>query len=142
MAFVPSCWALAIIDVLFFVVVPLVGALAFVQYFKRHVSGEGKGAWRACGAAWMACFWLSMLLMALVYLGVKDVLTMERLGFVEAYRAALPEIEEGSSAGNIVRFFYLNYCFLHPFFFTLVDVLFLGWFFWPGFAMRKQGIKL
>ena len=43
---------------------------------------------------------------------------------------------------KIVRFFCRNYGYIHPFLFTIIDMLLLGWFFWPGFKMKKQGIKL
>jgi hypothetical protein len=43
---------------------------------------------------------------------------------------------------KVVRFFCRNYGYIHPFFFTIIDMLLLGWFFWPGFKMKKQGIKL
>lgn len=42
---------------------------------------------------------------------------------------------------KVVRFFYRHYGYIHPFFFTLIDMIFLGCFFWPGFRMKKQGIK-
>lgn len=43
---------------------------------------------------------------------------------------------------RVVRFFCQKYGYIHPFFFAVVDLLLLGWFFWPGFKMKKQGIKL
>ena len=172
-AFLPTSWGLVITDVMFFVVFPLMILFGLVLYFKKHVKQDSKGAWRACGAAWVKCFWCAMILMIIAYFGAKDVLTTNISGmisFEEQYCASLPGYTRMAKSSDneksiaecirnqlvptrskeiqhrpefkIVRFFCRNYGYIHPFFFTIIDMLLLGWFFWPGFKMKKQGIKL
>lgn len=43
---------------------------------------------------------------------------------------------------KVVRFFFRGFGYIHPFLFTVFDMIFFGWFFWPGFKMRKQGTKI
>lgn len=92
------------------------------------------------------------------------------VSFEEQYRASLPGYSKAGKASDyekaiaerirnqsaptkskdirrrpefkVVRFFCRHYGYIHPFFFTIIDMLLLGWFFWPGFKMKKQGIKL
>lgn len=169
-AFLPTTWGLALTDFLFFVLWPLIVVLGLVGLFKKFFLSGGKGAWRMCGAAWAKCFWISMLCVALAYLGARDVLTTNVSGvvsFAEKYRASLPGYEKGAADEKavaeklrnpnakatkksykdapeyrIVHFFCQRYGYIHPFFFAVIDMLILGWFFWPGFKMKKQGIKL
>ena len=173
-AFLPTTWGLALTDFVLFVVWPLVVVLALVGLFKKFfLSGDksdGKGAWRACGAAWAKCFWISMLCVVVAYFVARDVLTTNVSGvvsFAEKYRASLPGYEKGARGEEaivekirnpnaksakrdyrnapeyrVVHFFCQRYGYIHPFFFAVIDLLVLGWFFWPGFKMKKQGIKL
>lgn len=172
-AFLPTSWGLVIIDVMFFLVFPAMVLFGLVLFFKKHVKQDSKGAWLACGAAWMKCFWLAMIAMVVAYFGAKDVLTTSISGtvsFEEEYRASLPGYTKTAKSSDyekaiaerirnqsapmkskdirrrlefkVVRFFCRNYGYIHPFFFTIIDMLLLGWFFWPGFKMKKQGIKL
>lgn len=173
-AFLPTSLALAITDILFFVVFPAIVLLALVQIFKRLCAKpDGKGAWRACGTAWARCFWCAMIALVVAYFGAKDVLTTNVSGmssFADCYRASLPGYTKAGTALDcekaiaerirnksvppkpkdiqrrpefkVVRFFCRHYGYIHPFFWTVADMLVLGWFFWPGFKMKKQGVKL
>ena len=169
-AFLPTTWSLALTDFAFFVMWPLLVLLGLVLYFKKHVAADGKGAWRACGVAWTKCFWFSMIAVGIAYFGARDVLTTNVSGvvsFAEEYRASLPGYEKGARGEKaimekirnpnaksakrdyrnapeyrVVHFFCRRYGYIHPFFFAVIDLLVLGWFFWPGFKMKKQGIKL
>ena len=172
-ALLPTSWGLVATDIAFFAVFPAMVLFGLVLYFKKHVKMDGKGAWRACGAAWAKCFWLAMVAMVIAYFGARDVLTSEISGtvsFAEEYRASLPGYAKNATQFDnektiaerirnksaqrtsknishctefkVVRFFCRYYGYIHPFFFTIIDMLLLGWFFWPGFRMKKQVVKL
>ncbi len=171
---------LAVTDLVLFFVLPLCVVLGLVSYFRKHIVLGSKGAWRASGAVWAKCFWVSMLGVIVGYFLAHDVLT-RNISDVESfevrYRKSLPGYSQakgtravdhevaiarelsaertrhqgecdaevgapGSPEYCAVSFFYQEYGYIHPFLPALADMLFMCWFFWPGFKMKKQGIKL
>lgn len=43
---------------------------------------------------------------------------------------------------RVVAFFCRRFGYIHPLLFTMLDMALLGWFFWPGFKMLREKIRL
>lgn len=161
-AFVPTSGMLLLLDIVLFVIFPILLVLVLIGINRRKFSAGTKGAWRAAGSLWNASFWISMVAVLCCYFCARSALTTSVSGvasFETQYRQSLPGSSEGregvvKSIRNtkvsasptvktspefiVVRFFWNNYGYLHPFFFALLDLIALGWFFFPGFKPKFQ----
>lgn len=165
-AFVPTSGMLLLLDLVLFVLLPLLLVLGLIGINRRQFSAGSKGAWRTAGAQWSASFWISMVAVVCLYFCARSVLTTSVSGiasFEAQYQQSLPGAAEGregvaQSLRNtkieasptlktapeykVVRFFWNNYGYIHPTFFALFDLIVLGWFFFPGFKMKREQTKL
>ncbi|MCQ2394665.1 MAG: hypothetical protein MJ249_10295 [Kiritimatiellae bacterium] len=168
-ALVPTTWQLVVADLLLFVILPLTVVFVLVAWHRARFSPGTIGVWRAAGAAWSVCFWLSMVAMIAIYLLSAKVLQTSVSGlpsFERQYRVYLsdgvgaadeikdvvvqlrnPDVPETAvlyiaPEYKVVHFFWENYRFIHPILWTLLDLIALAWFFFPGFKMKSQKIKL
>lgn len=165
-AFVPTSRWLFLLDVVLFAIVPLLLVLVLISINRRQFSVGSKGAWRAAGSLWCASFWISMVAVLCLYFCARSALTTSVSGiasFQTQYQQSLPGATEGregvarslrntkvaaspsakaSPEYKVVLFFWNNYGYIHPTFFALFDLIVLGWFFFPGFKMKREQTKL
>ena len=165
-ALVPTSGMLLLLDLVLFVLLPLLLVLGLIGINRRRFSAGSKGAWRTAGAQWSASFWISMVAVICLYFCAHSALTTSISGiasFERQYQQSLPggadgregvaqslrntKVAESSSVKaapeyKVVVFFWNNYGYIHPTFFALFDLIVLGWFFFPGFKMKREHTKL
>lgn len=165
-AFVPTSGMLLLLDLVLFVLIPMLLVLVLIGINRRHFSAGAKGAWRTAGSLWGSSFWISMVVVLCLYFCARSALTTSVSGiasFEAQYQQSLPGATEGREGVSrslrnakvpvssstktapeyiVVRFFWNNYGYLHPLFFALLDLIVLGWFFFPGFKMKREHTKL
>lgn len=170
-AFLPISWPLMIVDVLLFVVLPLVVVFGLVAWHRMRFVAGIKGVWRSAGSVWSTCFWLVMLATVAIYFLSVEVMETSVCGatsFETQYRVclsngnatavgerdAVERVRNGRHPSvkgialydapeyKVVHFFWSNYRYIHPVLWVLLDLIVLGWFFFPGFKMKGQKIKL